>query len=519
MDSIVDILRELPNKAAALWVNHRRSIGVTASGIAVVAAICSYRAIKRRRRRVSLVDKLGGTTGRIPYLGFVPKSSEQFLYGLEVLADTYGDAFAIRIMGNEAVILADSQSVREVLRERPHNLMRSFNKDKLLPIYGVLTSEGKEWRRNRRLAAPALDYKSTAQTVPAMAVVGKRLVRQLQGLACDGRIVWEPTRWFMMCSLDILCLTAYGMDFYFLNPDGITLPSGTKVIAESIFNFIDGAIYVLDFSALCPSITRNHFPWNLNPTIRKFYASIQRLNDLADDLAEQRRAEGDQSRRNDLLSKLLHLGKHELEGNFVTFFFAGSETTSATLAWCLYYFCLYPDVQARARAEVDTLGRDPETDDDLERLPFVESCIFEALRLQPPIPLLIHETTAEMSVRGHTIPIGTWIVTLTRKQMRSDAEGGTCYSPERWLSSDGCFDRARAQERSLAFGAGPRRCPGSNLAMREAILILAMILRHFDNFKHTSSISSVEMKTTLSFQPANFEVSMSKRQNSEGTFV
>lgn len=92
-------------------------------------------------------------------------------------------------------------------------------------------------------------------------------------------------------------------------------------------------------------------------------------------------------------------------------------------------------------------------------------------------------------------------------------------SPERWLSSDGCFDRARAQERSLAFGAGPRRCPGSNLAMREAILILAMILRHFDNFKHTSSISSVEMKTTLSFQPANFEVSMSKRQNSEGTFV
>ncbi|EEQ99803.1 hypothetical protein Pmar_PMAR020261 [Perkinsus marinus ATCC 50983] len=98
MDSllIVDILRELPNKAAAFLVNRRRSIGVTASWIAVVAAICTYRAIKRRRRRVSLIDKLGGTTGRIPFLGFVPKSIEHFLYGLEILADTYGDVFATK---------------------------------------------------------------------------------------------------------------------------------------------------------------------------------------------------------------------------------------------------------------------------------------------------------------------------------------------------------------------------------------------------------------------------------------
>ncbi|KAF4688436.1 hypothetical protein FOZ60_002836, partial [Perkinsus olseni] len=403
----------------------------------------------------------------IPYFGFVPRSSEHFLYGLEILADTYGDTFAIKIMGRESVVSADYETIKEVLKERPHNLIRAFNKDKLLPIPGMLTAEGEEWKRNRRLAAPALNEHNSAEMVPAMAVVAKRLV----------------------------C---------------ITVPPGSREIAQSIFHFVEGSIYILDFSAILPSITRNRFPWNLNPIIKKFYASIDRLNKFADDLAVQRRAQGEGRERSDLLSGLLQLDKHDFEGNIVTLFFAGSETTSAALSWCLYYFCLYPDAQARARKEVDTLGHDPETNDDLDQLPFVESCILETLRLKSPVPLLVNETTASVSVRGHEVPEGTWIVTLTGKQMRSNAEGGSSFRPQRWLASDGGVDRARAQEH-LAFGSGPRRCPGSNMAIKEGTMVLAMILRHFDNIKHSSDISKVEVKARLTYGPAKLEISMSRR--------
>ncbi|KAF4734065.1 hypothetical protein FOZ62_024668 [Perkinsus olseni] len=86
----------------------------------------------------------------------------------------------------------------------------------------------------------------------------------------------------------------------------------------------------------------------------------------------------------------------DLIGLLCGFFFAGSETASAALAWCLYYFCLYPDIQTRARREVDTLGYDPGTNDDLEKLPFVESCILETLQLKPPAPVLVNDTTAKM---------------------------------------------------------------------------------------------------------------------------
>ncbi|KAF4743874.1 hypothetical protein FOZ63_015150, partial [Perkinsus olseni] len=159
-----------------------------------------------------------------------------------------------------------------------------------------------------------------------------------------------------------------------------------------------------------PYMTRNRFPWNLNPRIKKFYSSVERLKKFANDLAVQRRREGGELGRADLLDKLLQLEKNDLEGNLVTFIIAGSESTSVTLSWCLYYLSLYPEAQARARAEVDNLGRDPETNDDLEELPFVESCFLEALRIQPPVPLLAHITTVEVSVHGYKLPAGTPIL-------------------------------------------------------------------------------------------------------------
>ncbi|KAF4698213.1 hypothetical protein FOZ62_005657, partial [Perkinsus olseni] len=329
--------------------------GLLASGVAAGAAMCLYKVIKGRRRRSSLLNTLGGTSGFTPYFGFVPTSAEHLFYALDILADTYGDIYAIKLMGRESVVLTDLESIREVLKARPHSYIRSFNKDEILPISGILTSEGEEWKRNRRLTAPAFNEHNSAGRVQAMAVMAKRLVRQLRKLARqgDGRIVWEPREWLIPCTLDSLCLTTFGMDFYFLNPDGVTIAVGTKEIAESIRHFLKGSTYVLD-RVMFPYMTRNRFPWNLNPRIKKFYSSVERLKKFANDVAVQRRREGGELGRADLLDKLLQLEKNDLEGNLVTFIIAGSETTSVTLSWCLYYLSLYPEAQARARAEVDS---------------------------------------------------------------------------------------------------------------------------------------------------------------------
>jgi cytochrome P450 len=52
------------------------------------------------------------------------------------------------------------------------------------------------------------------------------------------------------------------------------------------------------------------------------------------------------------------------------------------------------------------------------------------------------------------------------------------FNPERWLGGDGL--EAPDQKSFLAFGAGPRFCPGRNLAFLEAKTALAMIARNFE---------------------------------------
>ncbi|EER19080.1 cytochrome p450, putative, partial [Perkinsus marinus ATCC 50983] len=190
--------------------------------------------------------------------------------------------------------------------------------------------------------------------------------------------------------------------------------------------------------------------------------------------------------------------------NVIRFLVAGSDTTAMTVAWCLYYLALYPEIQNRARVEVDALGHDPNATEDLDRLVFVKCCILEALRLQPPAVFLLHECTHDTELDGRRIQAGTNVLTLFRKAMVADA-------PKRWLLPDGSsIDQARERDH-LAFGGGPRQCPGKNMAVKEAVVILTLILRHFNSISLNCPPSFVRGEATFTYGPLNLELQMRRR--------
>ncbi|KAF4710854.1 hypothetical protein FOZ63_006702, partial [Perkinsus olseni] len=161
---------------------------------------------------------------------------------------------------------------------------------------------------------------------------------------------------------------------------------------------------------------------------------------------------------------------------------------------------------AKARAEVDALGHDPKTIADLNQLPYVECCILETPRLQLPSLFLFNECIADTSVDGHRIPRGTVDAVLLHKAMVAESQGGTTFRPERWFIRDSsAIDQARVRDH-LAFGAGPRQCPGQNMALREATIILALILRHFDDIKVNHSPNGVRGKAAFTYWPENLEL-------------
>ncbi|KAF4665427.1 hypothetical protein FOZ61_010920 [Perkinsus olseni] len=385
-------------------------------GLLTAAAVVSlYRLKKHRKRKApSLRAAFGGPTRFCnTLLGLVPESIQHTISTSEILADTYGDAFAMRILGRDCLILTNGKLIREVLKKRPHSFVRR----------GVEAT-------HRRLGAPAFNAANATAMVPGLSLVAKRFVRLLEkSVSQDGnRIVWEPKKSFLPVVFDCLCICVFGKDFHLVNPDDLPAPDGSQGIIGAIEDLTTGADHILT-RVFHPIMARDCFPWNLHPMIKKFHSGLRRLSEFSEDLAAERRAEEDSANRVDLLSKLLHLRKEDLQGNLVTFFVAGSDTTALSVSWCVCYLCLYPHVQARARAEVDLLGHDPETIDDLDHLPFIRSCLLESyIRLQPAIVALGHEALiTEVSVGGKKVAAGTTVVTLVRKHLRTDAGGGSLF--------------------------------------------------------------------------------------------
>ncbi|KAF4696959.1 hypothetical protein FOZ60_013310 [Perkinsus olseni] len=197
------------------WFIQSRRTLILATGLALVLTLGTIKL--RKRPKVDLHARFGGPNRFLP-LGLFSRSRERFHRALEMFADTYGGVYCIKITTKEVIVVSDPELIRQVLTERPNTYIRRFNKINVLPFSGMFTTEGEKWKRNRRLGAPAFNDVNSAAMVPDIARVAKKLVRQLNSLSQDGRIVWSPTEWIPLCTLDILCVTSFGNDYNFLNP-------------------------------------------------------------------------------------------------------------------------------------------------------------------------------------------------------------------------------------------------------------------------------------------------------------
>ncbi|KAG2114150.1 cytochrome P450 [Suillus discolor] len=139
------------------------------------------------------------------------------------------------------------------------------------------------------------------------------------------------------------------------------------------------------------------------------------------------------------------------------------ETTSSTLMVFVLAMVLYPDVQRRAQAEIDSvIGRDRlPTFEDRASLPYVEAILRETFRWHPILPLGIpHATSSDDIYDGYFIPKGTTVMcniwAISRDEKRyPDASR---FMPERFLDVNGALTDDDPSE--YVFGLGRRVCPG-----------------------------------------------------------
>lgn len=112
-------------------------------------------------------------------------------------------------------------------------------------------------------------------------------------------------------------------------------------------------------------------------------------------------------------------------------------------------------------------------------LPLLSACVREGMRLNPPAPLIFRVARADVALLGPggeaaaIVRAGSAVVMSTAVLATDPAtwHASREFLPERWLPG------GASTAAEMSFGAGPRSCVGSQLAMVVAPIVVASILR------------------------------------------
>jgi benzoate 4-monooxygenase len=314
----------------------------------------------------------------------------------------------------------------------------------------------------------------------------------------EGRVWFDCLPWLNYLAFDIIGDLAFGAPFGMVEAgaDSAPVPKGGSVDckegqeiehvpAVEIIN--SRGEYSMSIGVLPPwwRPLVSRLPWYSQGSI-----AVRRLAGIAIVAVNKRLATP--SDRPDLLSKLLHgkdeqgkpFGKEELTAEALAQLIAGSDTTSNTSCAIIYYLARHQEVQKKLQKELDEqLGAEDEiasTGDQVKRLPYLDACIQEGMRLHSTSALgLPRVVPAEgMDVLGHYFPPGV-VLGVPSYSLHRDpliwGEDTEAYRPERWFERD----QADIQKTFNPFSFGPRACVGRNLADLELRIMISSLLRRY----------------------------------------
>jgi cytochrome P450 len=360
----------------------------------------------------------------------------------------------------------DPGLVRLVLEDRPADFPKSDRvTEGLAPLLGrsVFVTNGEEWLHQRRIIDPAFEGGRLKQAFPAIWAAAEAAVARM----VPGEVEVEVAA--SHAAADVIFRTLF------------SIPIEDRV-AQAVFREFRAyqrSAPILNLGALLPVprwVPRLH-----RRATKRSAALIRGL--IAGLTAQRAKAIASGAAPDDLATKIMTTPDPVTGSTFTTtetmdqvaiFFLAGHETSASALAWALYLLATHPEVQGRVADEAAGLRPEFGT---VGSLRFTRDVFREALRLYPPVPMMVRETTRPEEFRGRKVKAGAQVVLspwhLHRHERLWDRPDE--FDPDRWAGEA----REAARDGYLPFSRGPRVCPGAGFAMLEGTLMLAHLVRAF----------------------------------------
>lgn len=376
--------------------------------------------------------------------------------------------------------------VKTVLNERPDDFPKSeIIRGALFSLLGdgVFVSNGEKWKHQRRIIDPAFEGGRLRDVFPSMCDAGHAAVDRLTPLATGRPLEIEEQT--SQLAADVIFRTLFSIPI---------TDDDAKGVFENFRNYqrTQPLMNVASFFKM-----PRWMPAFQRASTKETSAKIRELlTKLTDDRAAEIAAG---TAPDDLATKIMTTADPltgekftgaDMVDQVAIFFLAGHETSASALAWTLYLLAIDQSAQSRVAAEARLASADGDfTFKNLSKMPFTRNVFREALRLYPPVPMMVRENLKQETFRNRKIKVGSQIVIspwhLGRHQRFWDKPD--VFDPDRW---DRPETKKPAREAYIPFSTGPRVCSGAGFAMVEGVLLLAMLAKSFE-------FSAVEGKTPV----------------------
>ncbi|XP_042318054.1 cytochrome P450 2J2-like [Sceloporus undulatus] len=400
---------------------------------------------------------------------------------VQKLTEKYGNVVGLQFGNIRGVFVNGLQLVKEALIHQGENFL---DRPKIPIIYdhfqtfGLVNSNGMSWKQQRRFALSTLrnfglGKKSLEERIQEEIKFLTDAIEEEKGQPFD------PHYLINNAVSNVICSITFGDRFDYHDSQFQNL---LRLLNEA--GRMQASIWSQVYNIFPALMKRLPGPYQTS------FKNWEHLKSFVRKIIEKHQEDQNPQEARDFIDAYLNeMAKEDASSSFhkenllqstLDLFFAGTETTSTTLRWALLYMAIYPEIQGRVQAEIDSVigqSRQPGIA-DRDSMPYTNAVIHEVQRISTVLPLNVPRlTTVDTRLAGFHVPKGTILIAnLTSVLFDKDEwETPNVFNPDHFLEN-GQFKK---KEAFIPFSAGKRACLGEQMARMELFLFFTALIQKF----------------------------------------
>ncbi|WP_263601249.1 cytochrome P450 [Chryseobacterium sp. PET-29] len=400
-----------------------------------------------------------------------------------------GDSYHLKAtLTNKYFIFSQDKEFTEyILKQNHKNYFKSEIQSVTLGKYlgkGLLTNNGKDWLKQRRLIQPGF---SKAKISNLVSIMEEEIDSAFSSFEKEPEIDLYDV--FHTLAFNIVAKTLFSSDI-----DEEKVKELGKIITEVQEVFAKEVRIPLYTQVL-----------NILGITDKNIRKSKQAKHIIQSVLEKRRNSDEE--KNDLLDMLIHaryedtqlpMSDEQLVDEMLILFIAGHETTANALSFIFFEISQNPETEKKLRQEIRKEGENVFTTENLMKKSFTINIVKEAMRLHSPAWAIDRQALEDDSFKDYSWKKGTLIILYITGLHRNPKywSDPNSFIPER-------FDDENAKNFAYyPFGAGPRLCIGEHFAMMEMALI---VRKFYKNYSFISYQKDLEKKALVTLRTTSLK--------------